>query len=52
VLFVIYNNIVLSRVMRKHEREMQLGVLGEHEGVMEKVRRKAHEPALEPSSVV
>ncbi|KAF2814790.1 uncharacterized protein BDZ99DRAFT_485369 [Mytilinidion resinicola] len=53
LLFVVYNNLVLSKVKRKHEREMQLnGTEDEHEDILHKINRKAREPALEPSSVV
>jgi len=53
VLFLIYNMWVLERVRRSHGREMQRAETeGEPEGLLEKVERKAHEPALEPGSVV
>ncbi|KAF2501223.1 hypothetical protein BU16DRAFT_555717 [Lophium mytilinum] len=52
LLFVAYNDLVLSRVKRKHEREMQLNETDEHEDILHTINRKAHEPALDPSSVV
>lgn len=51
-LFLIYNYCVLKRVKRSHKREMEVQHEREGEGFMEKVERKAHEPALEPGSVV
>lgn len=50
VLFVIYNFIVLGRVKRRHERDMSSQY--PNETVVEKIERKANEPALEPGSVV
>jgi hypothetical protein len=50
MLFVIYNFIVLGRVKKSHAREM--GSSRINEGIIEKVERKVHEPALEPGSVV
>ena len=60
ILFVLYNFWALQRVKAKHQERLQMdiergGVTGhehEHEGPMEKVKRKAHEPGLEPSSVI
>ena len=54
ILFGFYNFIILSRVKSKHSKEMdaEMRVGGEEEGVMEKLERKAKEPALEPGSVV
>jgi hypothetical protein len=54
-LFVIYNFWVLGKVKKMHGREMERGGVGggyEGEGLKEKIERKAHEPALEPGSVV
>jgi len=51
ILFLIYNMWVLQRVKRSHTREMETAMHGE-EGLIEKVERKYHEPALEPGSVV
>ncbi|CZR60542.1 uncharacterized protein PAC_10438 [Phialocephala subalpina] len=55
VLFALYNFWILERVKKMHGREMEreerLTGNGK-EGLMEKVGRKAHEPALEPGSVV
>jgi len=50
ILFVIYNFIVLGRVKKSHAREMDSSHIGE--GIVEKIERKANEPALEPGSVV
>ena len=50
VLFVIYNFIVLGRVKKRHERDMNSQHI--NETVAEKIERKANEPALEPGSVV
>jgi hypothetical protein len=47
VLFGVYNFWLLQRVKSRHSKELREG-----EGLMEKVGRKAHEPALEPGSVV
>jgi ABC-type nickel/cobalt efflux system permease component RcnA len=57
-LFLLYNNWALERVKKRHERETsrmqnsQNEHKHDHEGVVEKVKRKVHEPGLEPSSVV
>jgi hypothetical protein len=51
VLFALYNFWILSRVKALHEREMD-AERGEGEGFKEKLERKAHEPGLEPGSVV
>ena len=50
VLFVIYNFIVLGKVKKKHER--YISAQYPDETAVEKIARKAHEPALEPGSVV
>ena len=50
ILFVIYNFIVLGKVRKSHAKEMDSSNLDE--GIVEKIERKAHEPALEPGSVV
>jgi hypothetical protein len=54
ILFVVYNNLLLNRVKKKHGREMERwrDPRESDEGFMEKVERKAKEPALEPGSVV
>jgi hypothetical protein len=52
VLFLIYNLWVLERVKRSHGREMASSQIPDDETVLEKVERKAMEPALEPGSVV
>ena len=51
-LFVVYNFWVLARVKKRHGREMEREARFEGEGLKEKIGRKAHEPALEPGSVV
>lgn len=52
-LFGLYNFWILRRVKKVHGREMRASEgSGEEEGVLEKVNRKVHEPALEPGSVV
>ena len=51
VLFGVYNFWALRRVKRGHEREIGFS-LEEGEGLVEKIKRKADEPALEPGSVV
>lgn len=54
VLFGLYNFWILGRVKRRHGVEME-GVREEGrdgEGLVEKIGRKVHEPALEPGSVV
>lgn len=50
VLFVLYNNLLLKRVKRKHGRELEEA--NREEGFVEKADRVMHEPALEPGSVV
>ena len=59
--FLLYNNWALSRVRRHHLRETEEGRRDleadrsdDHagEGMFEKVKRKVHEPALQPGSVV
>jgi hypothetical protein len=50
ILFVLYNFIVLGRVKKSHAREMNSSYIDE--GIVEKMERKANEPALEPGSVV
>lgn len=53
VLFGLYNFWILEKVRKKHGREMEEeGLDHAGEGLKEKVDRKAHEPALEPGSVV
>jgi hypothetical protein len=54
LLFLIYNFVVLSRVKSKHRMEMGREADDDHEGegLVEKLERKAKEPALEPGSVV
>ncbi|THV46116.1 hypothetical protein BGAL_0415g00060 [Botrytis galanthina] len=48
ILFVFYNFWSLRRVKSTHEKEMK----SFDEGFVEKIKRKKHEPALEPGSVV
>jgi hypothetical protein len=50
ILFIVYNIIVLEKVKKTHAREMDSSHLDE--GIVEKMERKANEPALEPGSVV
>lgn len=50
LLFAIYNFFVLKRVKDVHGKEMIRQ--RENEGLVEKLGRKAHEPALQPGSVV
>ncbi|OAP60112.1 hypothetical protein AYL99_05114 [Fonsecaea erecta] len=52
LLFGCYNFWILRRVQKVHEREMGLNVHHEDETLVEKVKRKAHEPPLQPGSVV
>jgi hypothetical protein len=53
LLFAVYNFWVLERVKKRHGREIESFEEGhEGEGLVEKVNRKAREPALEPGSVV
>ncbi|KAI0134074.1 hypothetical protein BJ170DRAFT_678989 [Xylariales sp. AK1849] len=49
-LFVMYNQILLKRVKRKHGREMEKAQADE--GFLEKAERKLNEPGMEPGSVV
>jgi len=51
VLFLVYNMWVLERVKKSHMREMENGNSTD-EGMVDKIERKAMEPALEPGSVV
>ncbi|KAG4440533.1 hypothetical protein IFR05_004003 [Cadophora sp. M221] len=50
VLFGLYNFWILEKVKRRHGREME-AVNGD-EGIVERIGKKMHEPALEPGSVV
>lgn len=50
ILFALYNFWILSRVKKRHGLEMSQAA--DHERLVEKIDRKAHEPALEPGSVV
>jgi hypothetical protein len=49
-LFLVYNNWILEKVKEKHLREIEPE--DRHETPVEKVKRKANEPGLEPGSVV
>jgi hypothetical protein len=57
-LFVAYNFWVLSKVRKTHEREVDPEEYGRkknkknRESMVEKVKRKAQEPSLQPGSVV
>jgi hypothetical protein len=50
VLFLVYNNWILEKVKEKHLREVETE--HRHETPVEKVKRKANTPGLEPGSVV
>jgi hypothetical protein len=55
VLFALYNFLILRRVKKGHQRQMELeksNGSSTEEGIMHKIERKAKEPALEPGSVV
>ncbi|KIW19507.1 hypothetical protein PV08_00079 [Exophiala spinifera] len=53
-LFSVYNFCLLRRVQKSHERELGLDSDQRHadETLVEKVKRKAHEPPLQPGSFV
>jgi hypothetical protein len=50
ILFALYNFWILEKVKKLHGREM--ASVDNNEGLVEKIERKAHAPALEPGSVV
>jgi hypothetical protein len=52
LLFALYNFCALRRVRKIHERELGLDAEHQHETLVEKVKRKAHEPPLQSGSVV
>jgi hypothetical protein len=58
LLFILFDLWALKRIKMRHGRQLQrdieMGMTEEHqhEGAIEKVGRMAHEPALEPSSVI
>jgi len=53
VLFLLYNNWILSKVRSSHERELKFDANDEkQESVGHMMKRKAQEPPLEPGSVV
>lgn len=63
ILFVLYNFWAVKRIKNRHNRQLQEDIERgrataeqahehDHEGPLEKVKRKAQEPALEPSSVI
>ncbi|KIY00736.1 uncharacterized protein Z520_03401 [Fonsecaea multimorphosa CBS 102226] len=52
LLFACYNFWMLRKVQKAHEREMGLDVQHQDETLVEKVKRKAHEPPLQSGSVV
>lgn len=52
ILFALYNFWVLQRVKSSHARDMERINENGEEGILEKIERKAKEPALEPGSVV
>lgn len=57
-LFALYNFWVLQKVRQKHERSLDpVEIANEErdkkrESILEKVKRKAHEPPIQPGSVV
>lgn len=51
ILFGLYNFWILDKVKKRHHGEMASQVQ-DGEGFIEKIERKAHEPGLEPGSVV
>ena len=52
LLFALYNFWALSKVRQEHERDLGLEHQHDDETLVEKVKRKAHEPPLQPGSVV
>ena len=58
ILFILYDLWALQRVRSRHDDELQRDLersssaQHEHESALEKVKRLAHEPALEPNSVI
>jgi len=54
ILFVLYNNWALKRVKESHQRELDRENTHDdkRESMVGMVKRKAHEPPLEPGSVV
>ncbi|KAJ9609494.1 hypothetical protein H2200_005821 [Cladophialophora chaetospira] len=52
LLFALYNFWALRGVRKMHERELGLEHQHEDETLVEKVKRKAHEPPLQSGSVV
>ncbi|ETI22614.1 hypothetical protein G647_06690 [Cladophialophora carrionii CBS 160.54] len=52
LLFALYNFWALRRVRKTHERQMGLEAQHHGETLVEKVKRKAHEPPLQSGSVV
>jgi hypothetical protein len=52
ILFAVYNFWALERVKQSHARELSMDGRVSYEGFVEKIERKAREPALEPGSVV
>jgi hypothetical protein len=51
-LFLLYNFWFLHKVQKSHEKEMGLEHQHDDETLVEKVKRKAHEPALQSGNVV
>ena len=54
-LFILYDRWALQRVRNRHDDELRRDLersQHEHETVLEKVKRLAHQPALEPNSVI
>jgi hypothetical protein len=52
ILFALYNFWILNRVKQRHMRELEMDGRISKEAIMEKVERKAKEPALGPGSIV
>ena len=52
ILFALYNFWALRRVRQAHERDLGLEHQHDDETLVEKVKRKSHEPPLQPGSVV
>lgn len=58
ILFVLFDLWALKRIKMRHNRQLRRDIESglteeqQHEGAIEKVKRMAHEPALEPSSVI
>ncbi len=51
-LFLVYNFGLLRRVQKAHERDLGIEHQHEDETLVEKVKRKAHEPPLQQGDIV